>query len=267
VVEDERAALRRVLSLWRDRRWRDVDRAANLIVSAIVANGGRFSPELGEVVPDSFLVTHSVDKEHVTSALATAFKDVVIIADSPALISIDEIETFAVAGGVNAQDLKGLAMPMAMPEERLKELISGVIGEPFVAKDWGGERDDIFTTRVRMRGRRIITSFALKGAGTPDPLTPRKMGKNGDQIQRMLTQPAELFVIAHAGRIAPTIFEQLELGIRALRHANALVVGSVWDGIDCARLLVGAGLMTRDGTVVSKKLRGGNSGAGEEDRA
>jgi hypothetical protein len=70
------------------------------------------------------------------------------------------------------------------------------------------------------------------------------MGRNGDQLDRMLQQPADLFVIQHCDAISAAVRRHLRRGIIALRatgHERA--VGSVWDGSDCARLFVAHGMI------------------------
>jgi len=127
-----------------------------------------------------------------------------------------------------------------------------ILGESEIPKDWGGERDDIFSTRVRLGGRPVNASFALKGAGTRGRLTPAKLGKHGDQITRMVTQPAELFVVQYIGPIEPSVHEQLRHAIRSLRAQGNSAVGSVCDGIETARILIASGLLdAAAGTLTS----------------
>jgi hypothetical protein len=79
----------------------------------------------------------------------------------------------------------------------------------------------------------------LKGRGTSGKLTPKKLGHNGDQITWMLAQPAELFVVQHIGEVATAISRQLEDAIVARRtRGYPHAIGSIWDGVDLARLLV-----------------------------
>ncbi len=42
-----------------------------------------------------------------------------------------------------------------VPEEKVKEAFAEIIGEPTVPKDWGGERSDLFSSRVELDGKRI----------------------------------------------------------------------------------------------------------------
>lgn len=73
-------------------------------------------------------------------------------------------------------------------------------------------------------------------------LTPARLGKNGDQLTRMLRQPADLFIVQHVGSVSPAVRQQLQDAIVARRaRANSAAVGSVWDGVDTARLFVAHG--------------------------
>ena len=71
-----------------------------------------------------------------------------------------------------------------VPERRRRSnrLSREIINEPNVAKDWGGERSDMFSSRVAIDGTRISAAFAFKGPAQFQPMTMAQLGKNGDQI-------------------------------------------------------------------------------------
>jgi len=123
------------------------------------------------------------------------------------------------------------------PEEEIKNRLTKIIGEPGKFQDWGGETNDIYTTRLVINKRRIAAAIALKGGGTNPPLTPKKMGKNGDQIQRMFKSPAEIFLVVFDAPIKESIMDDLEN--RAENNASAkkktIYYGTI-DGYDLARL-------------------------------
>ena len=64
------------------------------------------------------------------------------------------------------------------------------------------------------------------------------MGKNGDQIQRLIRSPAEIFIIQYWSQVGEAVYEQLEL---LARGKSALENRKVWygviDGQDSARLI------------------------------
>ena len=88
-----------------------------------------------------------------------------------------------------------------------------------------------------MDGKRHPAAFGLKGRGTRGPLTPEKMGKRGDQIQRLFRSPADVFIIQYWGRVAESIIEQM----RSFSIARSALVrkriyyGAI-DGTDTVRL-------------------------------
>ena len=121
-----------------------------------------------------------------------------------------------------------------IPEAAVKQAIAEIIGEPTVPKDWGGERSDLFTTNLRLSGQRISTAFALKGPAKFKPMTMADLGKNGDQIDRLFTEPAELLVLQHCHEVTPPV--------RSAMRAYAQRMGDlrlfcVIDGYETLRLL------------------------------
>ena len=113
-----------------------------------------------------------------------------------------------------------------------------MIGENGEFKDWGGERNDVYTSKLRHKGKRRAIAFAFKGPGTKGVLTSRKLGKNGDQIQRLFLSPAEIFVVQYRDQIDQSVVEQM----RAFATLNSVREGKrIWygviDGDDTLRLL------------------------------
>ncbi len=155
-----------------------------------------------------------------------------------------EIDSFSLASTVDAGRVREISRPLPLREAVVKRIIARIIGEPFVGKDWGGERDDLFTTRVVLSGRSTPTSLILKGPGHKGPLTLAALGKAGDQLERMTHQPADLFVIQHCDEVKPAVRMHLTHFIRSLRSSsNPRAIGSIWDGSDCARLFLAHGFI------------------------
>jgi len=94
-------------------------------------------------------------------------------------------------------------------ETVFKNGIKRLLADSGTFKDWGGEPNDLFT-RARIKGKRRTVAFAFKGPGTKGILTPGKLGKNGDQIQRLFKSPAEAFVVQYHGQIAESVLEQMQ---------------------------------------------------------
>ena|ERR1051326_6599901 len=90
-------------------------------------------------------------------------------------------------------------------EAEIKRTFAELINEPTVPKDWGGEQSDLFTTQTRVRGERLSAAFAFKGPAKFHPMTMADLGKNGDQINRLFAEPADLLVLQHCHEITPPV--------------------------------------------------------------
>jgi hypothetical protein len=99
--------------------------------------------------------------------------------------------------------------PMRHISERAFKLcLAELLGDP-VVNDWGGETSDHFTAHLHLQGRRVTGAFLLKGPAQFKPMTPRHLGKNGDQIYRLATEPAEVLFVQHSHEITPAVRETL----------------------------------------------------------
>lgn len=133
-------------------------------------------------------------------------------ADDGQRISPSEIEQFQ---GIDFSDISGAdALPFmkTVPELQVKQILAQVLGEPVIPKDWGGEQSDLWTTRLRVNGKPHTAAFLLKGpAGGrfSRPMTIGMLGKNGDQIQRLASTPAEVLVVQHCHEIRPEVVAML----------------------------------------------------------
>lgn len=228
------------------RRWRDTEQAALKITRAVEQSDGLIDPTaLAQIPSGTFLTVNGASREDMRDALTQALKGVRLARPRPALIPIEAIGSFSRAAEVSPQQVASLAAKkLPLPEQTVKELIAKIIGEPYLDTDWGGELSDILTSRIHLDGQRVAGAFLLKGAGSKQKLKPGDLGKNGDQIRRLSKQDADLYVVQHVGEFDEAVRDQLAdmvLAQRAKGSPNA--VGSLWDGSDCARLLVAHGLI------------------------
>lgn len=76
-------------------------------------------------------------------------------------ITLDDIDQFAAARKVKNGPERTIS------EKAFKKGVQKIIGEGGTFQDWGGEPNDLFTTKVRMKGRRVPTAFAFKGLEHP----------------------------------------------------------------------------------------------------
>lgn len=119
-------------------------------------------------------------------------------------IFIDDVEEFKDVLDLKAAKLPALE-PERLPEKVFKYGVASILGNKGKFQDWGGEKNDLYTSHVTVGGRRISTAFAFKGPGTAPPLTIAKLGKNGDQIPRLFSTTAEAFFVQFEGPIEEAV--------------------------------------------------------------
>jgi len=147
-------------------------------------------------------------------------------------VTIDDIGSFSMVRKVS---YKGPWLRLS--EDQFKKGVAKTLGEKGEFKDWGGEFSDLVSTRLTLSGKRRVCAIAFKGPGTKGKLTPAKMGKNGDQIQRLALCSAEVFLVQYCGQIEASVFGQLEMLVQLKSY---LLDKELWygviDGQDSSRL-------------------------------
>jgi hypothetical protein len=139
-------------------------------------------------------------------------------------ITIDDIDSFKKVRGIEV----GGSLPSNVSENRFKQAIKKIIGEPGKFKDWGGEKSDLYSTRIWMKGARRAAAFAFKGPGEKGRLTPGRMGKNGDQGLRLFHEDADVFIVQHWRDIDSSVIEML----RSFAIAKSVTSGrKLWFGV------------------------------------
>jgi len=142
-------------------------------------------------------------------------------APMPRLITIDDVQEFVSVRRV--KKVPDRLTPARLGEATVKKGIAELLGELKPPKDWGGEQNDLFSTNAHVGSRRRAVAFAFKGPATTGKLVPGKMGKNGDQLQRLVESfSAEVFLVQYEGEIDPRVLDQL----KALAVAKAVLTGS-----------------------------------------
>ena len=148
-------------------------------------------------------------------------------------LTIDDIDSFAKVRGYSSRKN---AIPIE--EKMFKEGLQKILQEQGTFQDWGGELDDLFSTRLLLNGERKNVAFGLKGKGTGGILTPKKMGERGDQIQRLFRAPADVFLVQYWGQIDESIIEQMKhFAIAKSVLENRKIYFGVIDGQDTERIL------------------------------
>lgn len=148
-------------------------------------------------------------------------------------ITVDDIDSFSL---VRKAKFTG-TLPASLSENDFKKGIQKILGEPGQFKDWGGEKSDLYSTRLRVGGRRRAAAFGFKGPGEKGKLTPGRMGKNGDQAQRLFQEDADVYLVQHWREIDSSVIDLM----RQLAVAKAAMTGRpIWygviDGQDSERL-------------------------------
>jgi hypothetical protein len=145
-------------------------------------------------------------------------------------VTIDDIGSFSKIGTQVRKDVK------AIREKIIKDAFAKIIGEKGDFKDWGGEKSDLYSTKVQFGGKRVPAAIAFKGRATTGKLVPGKMGKNGDQINRLFDEPAELFLIVYGGQIDSSIVAQMRAFAMGKAIGGQKVMYGIIDGVDLGRL-------------------------------
>jgi hypothetical protein len=147
-------------------------------------------------------------------------------------LTIDDIDNFAKVKSFGSRP------NVKMPETKFKNGVAKILGEHGKFKDWGGETRDLSSNQLKIKGKRKIVAFAFKGPGKTGKLTPGKMGVNGDQIQRLVKCPAEVFIVQYWADIEDSVLEQLRdlVTLKSYFEDKELWYGII-NGNDSARLI------------------------------
>lgn len=150
----------------------------------------------------------------------------------PNQLWVEDIDSFDQVRNVNVKDIN-VDLPLDIPEAEVKRCIREIIDEPFDQRDWGGEINDLFTSRVELKNKRIDTAFMLKGPSVSGEMYISDAGTRGDQLQRLFDSPAQLYVVQFNGPFNDRTIRQIK--------REAQLVGAdmfcIIDGADTARLL------------------------------
>lgn len=148
-------------------------------------------------------------------------------------ITIDDIDSFS-----KVKKVKGATIGDRLYESTMKKAFKDILKEGGEFTDWGGETDDLYSTRLTLNGARHPVAFGLKGRATNGNLTPKKLGKNGDQIQRLFKSPADVFLVVYQGQIEESVVYQMQQFAiaKSVTEGNRICFGVI-DAQDIARLI------------------------------
>lgn len=154
-------------------------------------------------------------------------------------VHVPQIDSFEKAQTIQDRLTKAsLDLLKNVPEADIKAAFAEIINEPMVPKDWGGEASDLFSSRVVLNGRRISTAFLFKGPAKFHPMTPADLGKNGDQIGRLFSEPADLLVLQHCHEVTSAVRKQMRAYAQQMGNPRRFCI---IDGYDTLRILTAFG--------------------------
>lgn len=194
----------------------------------LVAGHFEFNGERAEVFP--YIIGEEIEGAVLPMPIATSIR-----------IYPQQIDQFSRIGQrpqPTAADLRAIG---SMPEAAVKQAFADIIGEPYVSKDWGGEKSDLQTARLTIDDKPTSAAFIFKGPSVPDPLHPGNMGKRGDQLIRAFEEPVDPIVVQHCNKIENTVVRVTEsLAYDPRRPRRYCII----DGAETAHILSAYGKLT-----------------------
>lgn len=119
-------------------------------------------------------------------------------------------------------------------ENSVKTALAEILHEGVIPKDWGGEKSDLYTTNVSIDGRMMSAAFLLKGPAKFAPMKMTHLGKNGDQIERLFTEPADLLILQHCHQVTNPVKATMRAYASRIHDLRYF---SVLDGYDTIRVM------------------------------
>ncbi len=157
-----------------------------------------------------------------------------------ARLYVEDIDSFRKVRDVNPAAVMGFLTDgyLDLSEDFVQTALERILSVPFHKKDWGGELNDLYTANMLINGKRYETAFLLKGHGLrTSTMEIKHCGANGDQILRLCSSPAKLFVVQFVGRISEAIVSDIDGKVRHARSQGKDAWYCVMDGQDTARVL------------------------------
>ncbi|MCW3058449.1 MAG: hypothetical protein JWQ02_270 [Capsulimonas sp.] len=165
-------------------------------------------------------------------------------------IYIQSIDSFVKVRSINHQQVASFLDNgvVDLSEKQVKEGLLAIIGQSYVPTDWGGETEDICTSQLVLNGARVQASFALKGPGAIKGVETHtsNYGKNGDQLQRMVSIRSKLYVVQSVKTIANDVVTLMDALVEQQRVQGNYCHYCIIDGQDTATLFYAYSLLNRD---------------------
>jgi hypothetical protein len=145
-----------------------------------------------------------------------------------------QVDNFAATAEVGPPTNAELAKIQSTKESDVKEAFASIVGEPFVPKDWPGEKSDLCTTQLRIDGQQVATAFAFKGRSKAKKMTIADLGKNGDQISRLFSEPSDFVVLQHCHEVTSAVRDHMRAFATRIGQLRPFCI---IDGADTVRIL------------------------------
>lgn len=148
-------------------------------------------------------------------------------------ISVQALDNFS-----KIKKIKSMDYNLERNEDDIKELFKNIAGEKGKFTDWGGERNDLLTY-LTMNGKKILVAFAFKGKSKKKikKLRSMDMGKNGDQVERLFSSPAEAFFVQFVGQIDESMLTRMEeQAILKSHYTGKKIYYGIIDGSDTSKI-------------------------------
>lgn len=151
----------------------------------------------------------------------------------PKITSIQDIEEFSKIKG-----MKSLEYDLEKNEDDIKKLFKKIAGETGKFSDSSVEKNDLLMY-LTFNGKKTLAAFALKGKSQRKikKLRPMDMGKNGDQIERLFSSPAEIFFVQFVGQFHDLMFSKMEeQALLKSHYTGKTIYYGLIDGNDTSKI-------------------------------
>lgn len=119
-------------------------------------------------------------------------------------------------------------------EDEIKQWFADIMKESFVQSHWAGQKCDLYTSHLHVEGERKTAAFLLKGPSHFNVMKNRDLGKNGDQIVRLFSESADLYILQHCYVISADVRSMMKTFASRFYQPSLF---TIIDGNDTMRIL------------------------------
>lgn len=158
------------------------------------------------------------------------------------IITIDDIDNFKeLLKTIDSNEINSKFYSSAFLEDDVENTFLEILGEPYKENDAPSELRDLYTSQVKINGKRTHSAIMFKGRGVKKSLHISDCGKNGDQLLKLAKNTtATLYVVQHVNKIESEVIEALKHHLLAFSQVKNIKICAI-DGKDTARILKAAG--------------------------